>query len=158
MRHEVPPGLLGNLATLRWFALAGQALTVVLVVHMLRLPLASAPLWAGIGTLAAFNLWASLRARRVRHAQPAEVLLHVAADMLVLAWLIAWSGGAMNPFAPLFLIPVALVAPALPARWVLRRRSSPAPAMRPRPGTDGRCRTWRACSAAPSTCTWPAWR
>ncbi|MBN8727132.1 MAG: sensor histidine kinase [Xanthomonadales bacterium] len=119
MRHDVPPGLLGNLATLRWFALAGQAVTVVLVVHLLRLPLASAPLWAGIGALAAFNLWASHRARRVRQAQPAEVLLHVVADMLVLAWLIAWSGGAMNPFAPLFLIPVALVAPALPARWVL---------------------------------------
>jgi len=119
MRHDVPPGLLGSLATLRWFALAGQVMTVVLVVYLLRLPLASAPLWAGIGALAAFNLWAAWRARRTRHAHPAEVLLHVAVDMLVLGWLIAWAGGAMNPFAPLFLIPVALVAPSLPARWVL---------------------------------------
>jgi len=119
MLHDVPPGLLGNLATLRWFALAGQAITVVLVVHVLRVPLASMPLWAGIGALAVFNLWAADRARRTRHAQPVEVLLHVTVDMLVLAWLTAWSGGAMNPFVPLFLIPVALVAPALPARWVL---------------------------------------
>jgi two-component system sensor histidine kinase RegB len=47
------------------------------------------------------------------------VVAQLTVDVAVLAWLIAWSGGAMNPFTSLFLLPVALVAVALPMRWVV---------------------------------------
>jgi two-component system sensor histidine kinase RegB len=113
------PGLLRNLALLRWFAVAGQLITVALVLHVLQIPLQPLPLWCGIAALALFNLWASWRVRRLRRVEPIEVVAHLSVDIAVLAWLIGWSGGAMNPFAPLFLLPIALAAVALPARWVL---------------------------------------
>jgi len=113
------PGLLRNLAVLRWFAVAGQLVTVALVLHALQIPLQALPLWCGIAALALFNLWASWRARRIRRVEPVEVVAHLSVDIAVLAWLIGWSGGAMNPFAPLFLLPIALAAVALPARWVI---------------------------------------
>ncbi|HEY0231298.1 MAG TPA: ATP-binding protein [Dokdonella sp.] len=113
------PGLLRNLALLRWFAVAGQLVTVALVLHVLQIPLQPAPLWCAIAALALFNLWASWRARRLRHVDAIEVVAHLSFDIAVLAWLIGCSGGAMNPFAPLFLLPIALAAVALPARWVV---------------------------------------
>lgn len=115
---DLSSGLLRTLAVLRWWAVAGQALTVLLVVHAWGLPLAAAPLWCGIAVLAAFSAWASRRAARSVAASPVEVLAHVAVDVAVLAWMIGWSGGAMNPFASLFLLPIAFVAVALPPRWV----------------------------------------
>ena len=117
--HDISPNLLRHLVTLRWFAVAGQAITVALVVHALGMPLQAVPLWSGIGVLALFNLWAGWRARHVARVAAAEVVAQVCVDIAVLAWLIGCSGGAMNPFAPLFLLPIALVAVALPARWVV---------------------------------------
>src|SRR5690606_10767992 len=73
----------------------------------------------GIGALAAFNLWASWRARGLTRVDAREVVAHVVVDIVVLAWLIGWSGGMMNPFAPLFLLPIALTAVALPTRGVV---------------------------------------
>jgi len=113
------PGLLRNLVLLRWFAIAGQLVTVTLVLHVLDIPLQSLPLWGGIAALALFNLWASWRTRHPRRVEPIEVVAHLSVDIAVLAWLIGCSGGAMNPFAPLFLLPIALAAVALPARWVI---------------------------------------
>ncbi len=113
------PGLLRNLVVLRWLAVGGQAVTIALVVHGLGIPLRAAPLWLGVGVLAAFNLWASWRVRRVARVGAPETVAHAAVDILVLAWLIGWSGGAMNPFAPLFLLPIALLAVALPPPWVV---------------------------------------
>lgn len=115
----LPSGLLRSLATLRWVAVAGQAAAIALAVHALGLPLASAPLWAGVALLAAFNLWAAPRARRLSEASLRETLLHLAVDIANLTWMIAWSGGAMNPFASLFLLPLALAAVALPWRAVV---------------------------------------
>lgn len=116
--HDISPSLLKHLAMLRWLAVAGQAVTVALVVYGLGIPLPAAPLWCGIALLALFNLWASWRARRALHVTAMEVFAHASVDIAVLAWLIGWSGGAMNPFATLFLLPIALIAVALPARWV----------------------------------------
>lgn len=116
--NDLSPSLLRNLVVLRWLAVGGQIVTVALVVHGLGIPLRAAPLWAGIAALAAFNLWAGRRARRAAQVGAGEVVAHAAVDILVLAWLIGWSGGAMNPFAPLFLLPLALLAVALPTRWV----------------------------------------
>lgn len=115
----LPSGLLRSLATLRWVAVAGQSAAIALAVHALGLPLASAPLWAGVALLAAFNLWAAPRARRLTEASLHETLLHLAVDIANLTWMIAWSGGAMNPFASLFLLPLALAAVALPWRAVV---------------------------------------
>lgn len=111
-------GLLRSLATLRWFAVAGQVAAIAVAVHVLGLPFAPLPLWAGVVALALFNAWAAPRARRLAETSLRETLLHLAVDIANLTWMIAWSGGAMNPFASLFLLPLALAAVALPWRAV----------------------------------------
>jgi two-component system sensor histidine kinase RegB len=40
-------------------------------------------------------------------------------DMLVLTWMVAWSGGVTNPFGMMFLVLIALGALALPRNWAL---------------------------------------
>lgn len=108
--------LLKTLVTLRWIAIAGQSLTVAIVTGGLGLALQASALWGGIAVLAAFNVLAHWRATRVREPRVAEVLAHIGVDVAVLAWLIAWSGGIANPFASLFLLPIAFAALALPVR------------------------------------------
>lgn len=115
----LPSGLLRSLALLRWFAVAGQALTIVVAVHALALPFPALPLWSGVAVLLLFNLWAAPRARRLVQTSTREALLHVLVDVAELTWMIAWSGGAMNPFASLLLLPLALAAVAMPWRSVL---------------------------------------
>lgn len=118
MSTPVPASLLRSLATLRWVAVGGQSLVVLLVVHGLGLPLPPLPLWLGVAALALFNLWAWPRAHRLTEASEAEALGHVLVDLANLTWMIACSGGAMNPFASLFLLPLALAAVAMPWRAV----------------------------------------
>ncbi len=113
------PNLLRSLAVLRWCAVLGQAATVYWAVRVAHIALPATALWAAITGLALFNLWAMQRARRVREPAPAEVLAHLAVDVVVLAVLVALTGGTMNPFVSLFLLPIAVVAVALPPRWVM---------------------------------------
>jgi two-component system sensor histidine kinase RegB len=111
--------LLRALALLRWLAVAGQTLAVWAATGPLGLHLDARPLYAGPLLLAGFAVWASLRARRLARVSPGEVLAHVAVDLAVLTWMLYWSGGPANPFVSLYLLPIALVAFALPPRVVL---------------------------------------
>jgi two-component system sensor histidine kinase RegB len=112
-----PPWLL-LLCHLRWLAIVGQAITLVVVTGPVGMRLPVAPLWAGVGVLAFFNVIALWRARQVAQAGDAEVFAHLFADIAVLAWMVAWSGGVENPFASLFLLPIALSILALHGRWI----------------------------------------
>jgi two-component system, sensor histidine kinase RegB len=105
------------LANLRWLAVVGQAVTVLIVTGPMGLALPEAPLWAGIAALALFNIYATLRARASREAGVPRMFCHVLVDILSLTWMVGWSGGIENPFSSLFLLPVALSIFALPARW-----------------------------------------
>ena len=107
-----------TLASLRWCAIAAQGLTLVFAQAALRMDLAYAPLWSGVGVLVAANLALSSRARRVP-VSVRRVMVALLLDMLVLAWLMYWTGGAANPFISLFLLPVALTATVLPASRVV---------------------------------------
>lgn len=118
LRDGAPPSFMRLLSNLRWIAVAGQSLTVLVVTGPMHVPLAAPPLWAGIGALAAFNLFATWRARALRNASARECFLHLLVDIAVLAWLVAWSGGIENPFSSLFLLPIALSILALPTPWV----------------------------------------
>jgi len=100
---------LRQLTLLRWFAAAGQALAVLFATRVLDMALDARWLWLGIAALVAFNLAVRLWWRR-RPATVAQAMGVLSFDIAQLAWMIAWSGGAMNPFTSLFLLPVALVA------------------------------------------------
>ncbi len=106
------------LSNLRWIAIACQVATATVVIGPLGLAVAPLPLWGGIAALMLFNVYAAWRTRRPRETSAAEAFAHIAVDVAVLTWLIAWNGGIANPFTSLFLMPIAFAALALPLRWM----------------------------------------
>lgn len=108
-----------TLAWLRLCAVAGQALTVAVVAWVLAMPIHVGALAFGIAVLAAFALFAFWRLRRPWPVSLAEAFGHVAVDIVVLTWLLYFSGGATNPFVSLLVMPIALAAAALPLRYVV---------------------------------------
>lgn len=113
------PGFLSLLTDLRWLAVAGQPLAIVVAISGMDMPFAPPPLWAGVAVLILFNCWAQWRCNRGLARSPFELALHLAVDLGVLTWQLYWSAGTANPFVSLYLVPIALVAVALPLRWVL---------------------------------------
>ena len=118
MTRRASLSFLRLLCNLRWLAVVGQALTVALVVGPMHIPLPTVALSVGIGVLALFNTYVTFRAygTATDNASDLEVCLHVLVDIAVLTWMIALSGGMENPFASLFLIPIAIAILALPPR------------------------------------------
>ncbi len=110
--------LAGTLAWLRLCAVGGQTLTVWIVARVFAMPIAVAPLATGIGLLATFALFVFWRLARPWPVGLAEAFGHVAVDILVLAYLLYWSGGVGNPFVSLLVLPIALAAAAMPLRYV----------------------------------------
>lgn len=109
--------LLGTLVALRWIAMLGQSAAIIVATRWLGLHFDTAPLWLGVAVLGLFNLLAFVRTRASGEPSNIEAVAHIAVDVGVLAWLIAWSGGAANPFTSLFLLPIVFAALALTVRW-----------------------------------------
>ncbi|MEZ5443585.1 MAG: hypothetical protein R3F15_19090 [Lysobacterales bacterium] len=109
----------GLLVALRWCAVAGQAISVWLAHGLLDLRLSWGLLALGIGVLALGNglLW---WLRRPGSTSERRVLIGLGLDLAALTWALYFSGGVMNPFTMLYLLPVALTATVLaPSRVVL---------------------------------------
>ena len=106
------------LSTLRWLAVGGQLITILVVTGPVGVKLPMAPLWAGVCALALFNVYAIWRATRPQEPPEAEIFLHLVVDIAVLTWQVGWSGGIENPFSSLFLLPIALSILALPSAWI----------------------------------------
>lgn len=107
---------LRTLCSLRWLATAGQAVAILVATWLLGLDLPLLPLWSGVCVLALFNLYVQLRVHGSNPA-PLTAFGHILVDVLMLTWMVGWSGGIANPFGSLFLILIALAALALPLRW-----------------------------------------
>lgn len=117
-QRSVDRDFLRTLALLRWWAAVGQSAAILATLNWLQIPLRAWPLWLGVAVLVAFNLYA-LRSRGSTGVTPTLAVAHLAVDIAELTWAIAWSGGAMNPFVSLFLVPIALATLALPVRQIL---------------------------------------
>jgi len=118
MSRRASLSFLRLLYNLRWLAVVGQALTVAVVVGPMHIPLQATPLWMGIAALALFNLYVTsrIRANSVDSVSDGEVCVHILVDIAALTWMVAFSGAMENPFASLFLIPIAVAILALPLR------------------------------------------
>ncbi|GLK66407.1 ActS/PrrB/RegB family redox-sensitive histidine kinase [Hansschlegelia plantiphila] len=107
---------LDTLVRLRWLAVAGQSLAVVVVHVGLAAPLPIAACLAVIACSAGLNVALRLLFPiNYRLKVPAAGLL-LGYDLLQLAALLYLTGGLENPFAVLFLAPVMISATALPPR------------------------------------------
>lgn len=105
---------LRQLVLLRAIAIAGQIITVAFVNGALDIPLPLAPLAAGIGFLALFNLATWLRLGLRRPVSDGELFAQILVDVGVLTVLLYFTGGAANPFAAMYVLPLTVAAAALP--------------------------------------------
>lgn len=112
-----PEVALSWLIRLRWMAMAGQTLTVLVAAFLFeaRLPALAlaATIAATLATNVALLLWTQLR----RPVGPWLVPSVLTLDTLLLTLLLGLSGGPRNPFTSLYVVHVALAAVALRARW-----------------------------------------
>lgn len=104
---------LRTLILIRWVAIAGQALALM-IIHFgfgFEVPL----LWAfaAVAASVAVNILATLRRRTVKRLRDQEAAAYLAFDLLQLGVLLFLTGGPHNPFAVLVLAPVIVSATVL---------------------------------------------
>lgn len=97
-------------------------LLAILTAHFgmhIRLPLT--PLFTIITSLVLVNLWTWWRIRGNEDIGDGEFFTQLSIDVLALAGVLYFTGGATNPFAWLFLIPLIIAATVLSARatWLM---------------------------------------
>ncbi|WP_266169795.1 ATP-binding protein [Dyella subtropica] len=114
-----PTALTRTLAWLRICAIAGQSVAVLVCALWMKLNIPLLPLLVGIGLLAVFAMFAAWRLSQPWPVREWETIVHVAADTLVLGYLLHFTGGASNPFITLLLVPIALSAAALSVPAIL---------------------------------------
>jgi two-component system sensor histidine kinase RegB len=120
-----PPGhsrrnvRLSTLITLRWLAVAGQTVAVVVVHFWLEIELPLTACLSVIALSAWVNVALRMHYRNVQRLDPAGVALLLAYDVAQFTVLTYLTGGLVNPFAFLILAPVLLSAMALPLRQTL---------------------------------------
>lgn len=98
------------LIQLRWIAVIGQLVTIVVVERSIGIELPILSLLVAIGTLVMVNLVSLLMLRRRADVANAELLLALMFDVGALTWQLHQTGGLTNPFSSLFLLQVVLGA------------------------------------------------
>ncbi|MGC2412505.1 MAG: sensor histidine kinase, partial [Stellaceae bacterium] len=107
------------LVLIRWVAIAGQAVTL-LVVHFafdFRVPLLRC--FAVVGCSVALNLFITLYRRVGTRLDERQATLFLGYDLLQLGFLLYLTGGLQNPFAILIVAPVTVAATILSLRPVI---------------------------------------
>jgi two-component system, sensor histidine kinase RegB len=110
---------LDTLVRLRWLAVIGQTITVLVVYWGLDFEL---PVWACLAVIALaawLNIAVRIRFPAMQRLEPERAAWLLAFDTAELAVLLFLTGGLQNPFAFLFLGPVLISATALPPRMTL---------------------------------------
>ena len=105
------------LLRLRWGAVVGQGVLILLARLGLGMPLPLVPLFATVAVAAASNVALGLWAHRPRDIQEWMLWAVMALDVVLLTVLLDLSGGPFNPFSTLYLVHIALAAVVLRARW-----------------------------------------
>ncbi len=107
---------LRTLTAIRWIAIAGQAVTLIIVHYGFGLRIPLLPAFSVVAAAVILNVWAGvLRPARLRPTD-AEVMGYLAFDAVQLSALLYLTGGLSNPFALLLLAPVTVSATVLPRR------------------------------------------
>lgn len=110
---------LRTLVMLRWLAVAGQTLTVLLVHYLVGFEL---PIGACLGVIMAsawINVWLTLSVPPQQFAKDWEAFAQLGYDVLQLCALLILTGGLQNPFVVMLAAPVMIAVAALPQRWAL---------------------------------------
>lgn len=104
---------LRTLIYLRWLAIFGQSVAVLVAVYWVELDLYVGLCVLAIGASAIFNLSATFILPEIRRLSETETTLTLLFDLAQLVFLLYLNGGLSNPFALLILAPVTISATAL---------------------------------------------
>jgi two-component system, sensor histidine kinase RegB len=104
------------LIRLRWAAVTGQLITIGAVHFVMGLDIPIALLLALVGVEVGSNLACALLARRHRPRQ-AWLAAVMGLDVLLFSGLLYLTGGPLNPFSFLYLIPIALASITVRPGW-----------------------------------------
>jgi len=110
---------LKTLATLRWFAVIGQAIAVLVVHYWLEFELPLVPCLSVIALSAWLNVAMRMHFRNATRLPANTVAWLLAYDIAQLTVLMVLTGGLENPFAFFVLAPVSIAAISLPLRHTL---------------------------------------
>lgn len=110
---------LRRLIPIRWLALGGLALLVLISPGLLNIPLTQTPMLAILAVTGLINAVTDWRTRHAETATAYELFSHLLIDVSALSALCFFSGGATNPLISLLLLPVAIAALTLPVRCVM---------------------------------------
>ncbi|MEZ5893908.1 MAG: ActS/PrrB/RegB family redox-sensitive histidine kinase [Parvularculaceae bacterium] len=113
------PVRLRTLTMLRWLAVGGQTIAIIVVHFALGFP---TPLGLCLGAIAAsawLNLFTVLRFSPQRFLSDREAAGYIAFDIVQLCTLLFFTGGLQNPFSALIIAPVTIAASVLPLRYTI---------------------------------------
>lgn len=110
---------LQTIVWLRWLAVVGQSVTILIVAFGLGFPLPLLTCAVLIAALAVANLFLSARFPATYRLEPWEATLLLAFDLLQLTALIYITGGLSNPFAPLICVQVIIAFASQPLKHSL---------------------------------------
>lgn len=114
---------LNNLKSLFWlrnFSILAQVLCSATAIFYFNISLHIVYIFIAIGLLALFNLYTFARANKSRNVSDQELFIQLLTDILILTLLLGLSGGASNPFAILYLLPLVISAIILPSSLAWR--------------------------------------
>ena len=112
---------LRTLIILRWLAIVGQTVTLIVLDTMFHFPL---PRWQCLLVILAsvvVNILSMSRLQKADSRMPdgRQTGIHLGFDILQLSALLAFTGGLENPFCLLLVAPVTVAAASLPGRQAL---------------------------------------
>lgn len=102
---------------LRLIVLTGEIAAVWLTTGYLAVELPVYPIAVILSMVAATSLASLIRLRSPWPVTNNELFAQLVIDVLALTFLLYYTGGSTNPFAPLFLLPLILTAATLPSRY-----------------------------------------
>src|SRR6202049_665834 len=110
---------LRRLVLIRWVAVAGQALALLVVHYVLDFFVPLLPAFAGVGCSPALTLFSATHRRAATRLGEREAAYFLGYDLLQLGLLLFLTGGLENPFSILILAPVTVAATILSQRSVV---------------------------------------
>jgi two-component system, sensor histidine kinase RegB len=102
---------------LRWGAVTGQVITILIARQLVRSPLPVLPMLGVCAALALANLAVQIWLNRGGRPSDRACALNLLADIAALTALLGLSGGRENPFAVLYLVHITIGAVILRASW-----------------------------------------
>src|ERR1700693_1980386 len=110
---------LRRLVLIRWVAVAGPAITLLIVHYLLNFRLPLLPAFAVVLCSVLLNLFIIVHRRAATRLGEREAAGYLAYDLLQLGLLLFLTGGLENPFSILILAPITVAATILSQRSVV---------------------------------------